>query len=400
MAAVTPQLTLELDKDEYKTGETAVLQVTENFQAPKRTVTVNKLADADWALQSDDGDTLVYTVVVPEEAAGDTHNVAVHLERTWDKATADADIDLVVASAPTGGGVPGQVVGKTIIGMSTDDYAKRMAELDRPVGADHFFVSSWNPDSFIQRAKAADAKGQFPYGNMKVGDWGDFGSSAWDAKVTGFANQLAAFGKPVRVTFHHEPGFKSPTGAGEGGTAVEWVNMAIRQYPRIKAIAPNVVTGPVINGFILDPRTEREGFTFAELNSLFTDKFFESIDAFGGDYYDGSDTRAKAESGVGRAVLKIANADKWLRSRGVVGEVVADVGEYNFIMPQHADDLTKFFTEHTDLWWMALNFNSDDNNRDGIPTIGGGWNLSHGYNSQWDRRDAFRRQLDHALIHP
>lgn len=308
----------------------------------------------------------------------------------------------IIDSFPKDTLVPGQVKDKCIIGMSTDNFDARMTELGRPIGADHFFVSSWSVVGFMQKVYEAEEHGLFPYGNMKVvsNDWKRFGSSAADAEVEALAEALAEFGKPVRVTFHHEPGFKTPTTNGEGGTPQDWVKMAIRQYPRLKNLAPNVVTGPVINGFICDPNIAGQGWSDDELNSLFTDEFFDAIDAFGGDYYDGSTSRSAADSGKGRAVLKIARADAWLRSRGLVGKIVADVGEFNFIKPVHCDELTDFFATHADLWWMALNFNSDLNNRANIPTIGGLWNLSHGYDTQWDRRDAFRRMLDHPLIHP
>jgi len=297
--------------------------------------------------------------------------------------------------------IPGRVPGKVIIGMSSDNFDTRMAELGRPIGADHFFVSSWNPNQFIAKAEEAHDHGLLPYGNMKVSgnNWARFASSAADAEVAAFGEQLADLGYPVRVTFHHEPGFQTPTGSGEGGTARDWVNMAIRQYPRLKAIAPNVITGHVINGWLAGPE-DTGGWTYAELNQLYTDEFFAAVDAFGGDYYDGSTTRAKADAGKGSAVRKVERCDAWLRSRGLAGEIVADIGEYNFIKPEHSDQMTAFLTSHADMWWCALNFNSDQNNRPNIPTIGAAWNLSHGYDSQWDRRDAFRRMLDHPQIHP
>lgn len=312
------------------------------------------------------------------------------------RATASCDVDVLPATA---GLLPGQVAGKVIVGMSTDDYSARVNELSRQVGADHFFVSAWNPDEFMRKAEDARAKGLFPYGNMKTGPWADYASGAKDAVVASFAARLAAFGDPVRVTLHHEPGFKgkgTDPYSGEQGTAQQWVAMGARCYPRIKAVAPNAVTGGVINGFIMDPRTAGQGLTNTQLDAIFTDAYLGAIDAFGGDYYDGA--KSRAETGPGAAWLKVQRCDQWLAYRGFTGR--ADIGEFNFIRPQDADSMTAFLTAHVDRWWMALNFNSDNNNRDNIPTIGERWNLSHGYDTSTDRRDAFRRMLDHPLTHP
>lgn len=393
--AVDPVLSGDVVTETPKVGQELEINLFENVPKPEMVLWygVSDSQGNDWARKSLTSEGAVYatTPTMPGELI-----ITCTLMRQWDSKSAPplklhATIEKVVE--PSGDLLPGQQRGKIIVGMSTDDYQSRVRETG-PIGADHFFMGSWDPQGFLKRCKESDARGLFPYGNMKTGDWGSFGSSSGDAKVEELGRLLADWGKPCRVTFHHEPGFKSPDGDGEGGTAREWVDMAIRQYPRLKNLAPQAITGPVINGFILDPRTAGSGWTDAELDKLFTDQFFESIDAFGGDYYDGATSPTNGQP----VSFKLERANSWLTRRWPHGR--ADIGETSFIKPEDMGALWNVVSAWPERWWCILAFNSDSNNRPGIPTQGGGWNFTHDYRSTDDRLNAFKKVLADPISFP
>jgi hypothetical protein len=300
--------------------------------------------------------------------------------------------DQVVVSDPVLSGLPGQVAGKVIVGLATDTYSTRLAELGRPIGADHFFVSSWSVSSFVSGCDTAHGRGCLPFGNMKVGDWGDAAAGSMDAAATQLGQAVAALGYPVRLTFHHEPGNSTPGGTGDNGTGFEWRDMLIRLLPRVKAEAPNAIVGPVDNGYKWSAMGQ--GWTDSELNQIYTDQLLAVCDVLGADYYDGATTRTNGET----AAVKVQRADSWADRRGWARPM--DIGEWNFVRPVDCDSMTSTLTARPDRWWLSCCFDSDNNNRASIPTIGGGWNFSHGFDTQWDRRDAFRRTVDHALTSP
>lgn len=291
--------------------------------------------------------------------------------------------------------LPGQVAGKVICGLCTDNYATRVAELGRTPGADHFFVGpDWDENEFVAKAGDAHSRGCLPYGNMKVGPltWGQMATSQGDARVAALASRIAALGYPVRVALHHEPGNNTPTGSGDNGTGVEWRDMLIRQLPRIKAIAPNAIVGPVDNGFKWSANSQ--GWTDAQLAQIYTDALLSVCDVLGADYYDGATTRTNGEP----AVVKVQRADAWASRIG--WDKPMDIGEWNFVRPADCDSMTAFLTAHADRWWCANAFDSDTGNRSGIPTIGAKWGFDHGYDTTWDRRDAARRMFDNPLVYP
>jgi hypothetical protein len=310
-------------------------------------------------------------------------------------------------STPSTGGppretVPGQIPGQVIWGMATDNYAARVAETG-PVGAEHNFVGTWSPSTALQKIEAIHDDGLLPYMGMKVhgGDgglalgpnlWQQVANGALDASCTQFAQDLAALNYPIRLGFHHEPAGNKDGSGAEGGTLTQWVNMQLRLFRIIKPIAPNVVLGPIDNGFKWS--SGAQGFSDAQLNAYYTEEFLAEMMVHGADYYDGATTRTNGE----RAAIKAANAAAWMDRRNFSKPM--DSGEWQFVRPSDCAAMWSLVSADPDRWWLMIAFNSDTNNRANIPTIGAGWNFTHGYDTANDRLNAFRSVLADPVSYP
>lgn len=392
--AVTPVLNGQVDTDEPVVGEELAITLTENVpgETIKLEYGVSDNQGNEWVRTRLDANGATYTTVPATQ--GELIIVST-LMRTYDQKPAEPLTLRTTVTPMSGGGagIPGQVAGKVLVGMSTDDYTTRVRETG-PIGSDHFFVGSWSPSDFISKVKEAKARGLYAFGNMKTGDWAKAASGSLDSSLDGLIKSLNELNYPCHICFHHEPGFKTPNGAGEGGTGFDWRAMNMRLLKRVKDGSDIIAAGVVDNGYKFSPKTSGQGWTDSELDQLYTDEFLDTMDSLGADYYDGATSKTNGEP----AALKVARADAWMERRGWPGGMA--IGEFSFVRPVDATALFAVCKRTPERWWAILAFNSDNNNRAGIPTKGAGWNFTHDFEQSGDRLAAFKSILADPLSHP
>jgi hypothetical protein len=297
----------------------------------------------------------------------------------------------------TQGLVPGQIQGRVIMGMATDNYAARVAEVGKN-GADHSFVGSWNVSGMISDIQTARSRGVFPLVSMKVNPntWGEVANGALDSEATNLANQIKNLGYPCRISFHHEPaGNGGASSSGDNGTLGQWRDMLIRLFGIIGPIATNAVLGPIDNGYKWSAKAQ--GWTDAELATVYTPQLLAVCDTLGSDCYDGSSQSTPQVWGENAAV-KAGRMLAWANRIGWTGPL--DIGEWNFIRPQDATAMWNVFSANPDRWWLATVFNSDNNNRADIPDPPGHWNFTHDYASPNDRLNAYKAAVNDPIAYP
>lgn len=160
--------------------------------------------------------------------------------------------------------------------------------------------------------------------------WAQIASGAADSDIKKIAANLKAMDKPLFMTIHHEPGKVAlgPT-KGESGTAAEFAAMQSHVCDLIKAGAPKVAYGVIMNGWM-----------WGNLNSHFTDAQMEvwlpkalraKLDVIGADDY--------TEQGGETGIVKTKNRVAWAKRVGSVKAL--GIGETN---GYKASDLTDVFS--------------------------------------------------------
>jgi hypothetical protein len=295
--------------------------------------------------------------------------------------------------------VAGQITNphRVIMGMATDNYAARVAEVGKN-GADHSFVGSWNVAGMISDIQTAHSRGVFPLVSMKVNPntWAEVANGALDSGAANLANQINNLGYPCRISFHHEPaGSGGASSAGDNGTLGEWRDMLIRLFGIIKPIASNAVLGPIDNGYKWSAKAQ--GWSDAELATVYTPALLNVCDTLGSDCYDGSKQSTPQVWGE-PAYVKAQRMLAWAVRIGWDGPL--DIGEWNFIRPQDATAMWNVFSANPERWWLATVFNSDNNNRADIPNPPGHWNFTHDYATANDRLNAYKAAVNDPIAYP
>lgn len=296
---------------------------------------------------------------------------------------------------PVSTGIPGQVAGKSIQGLATDTYATRVAETG-PIGADRSYAGTWGVTGLMNLIKTAHSRGVLPYCSSKTNPstWAQAAAGALDADATAIGNQIAALGYPVRLTFHHEPsGSGGATGAGDNGTLGDWRDMMIRLFGIIKPLAPNAALGPCDNGYKWS--NGGQGWSDSQLATVYTDELLSLCHSLGADMYTPSTTSPPTGE---TAAVRFQNMTDWANRIGWTGGL--DCGEWQFVTPGEATQAWNVMKANVDQWWLACAFDSDTNNRAGIPTIGAGWNFTHDYQTANDRLNAYKAILADPLSSP
>lgn len=303
-----------------------------------------------------------------------------------------------------GGGVttvPGQIAGRVIMGMATDNYTARVSEVGK-IGADHAFVGSWDPAQMVQQIQTAHGRGVFPLVSMKVsgssgGTWAQVASGRLDSSCTSLANSLKNLGYPMRISFHHEPsGNGGASSSGDNGTLGEWRDMLIRLFNIIRPIAPNVVVGPIDNGYKWSAKGQ--GWSDAELATVYTPALLNACMTLGADCYEGSKVVNNTTQWGENAATKASRMLAWAVRIGWNGPL--DIGEWNFVRPADCTAMWNVLSANPERWWLATVFNSDNNNRDDIPNPPGHWNFTHDYATSKDRLNAYKAAVNDPVAYP
>jgi hypothetical protein len=268
-----------------------------------------------------------------------------------------------------------------LMGMSTDDWATRVAETG-PVAAHRIFQSTWNIPSLIAKIEEDHDRGVTPYWSIKFNStWAAAASGTDDQRFRDLGNALAALPYPTFGSFHHEP---RGDGVSTPAQLAPWAAANVRAMNIAGPLAgTRHMLGTTDNGF---PWSSKWGkLTDAELATYYTPALLAATDFLGGDFYDGATNTNVGEP----AAVKMANFEAWA-ARVAPGKPLA-VGEWNAVLAEDID--AAWDALRVGPWAVACLFNSAENNRTDLPTsLGGSWVL------RGDRLAAFRAVLDQASI--
>jgi hypothetical protein len=268
-----------------------------------------------------------------------------------------------------------------LMGMSTDDWATRVAETG-PVAAHRIFQSTWNIPSLIAKIEEDHDRGVTPYWSIKFNStWAAAASGTDDQRFRDLGNALAALPYPTFGSFHHEP---RGDGVSTPAQLAPWAAANVRAMNIAGPLAgTRHMLGTTDNGF---PWSSKWGkLTDTELATYYTPALLAATDFLGGDFYDGATNTNVGEP----AAVKMANFEAWA-GRVAPGKPLA-VGEWNAVLAEDID--AAWDALRVGPWAIACLFNSAENNRTDLPTsLGGSWVL------RGDRLAAFRAVLDQASI--
>lgn len=221
-----------------------------------------------------------------------------------------------------------------LIGMSAPAnlWASRKAAVEQGGGklqARRVFLQGLT--SSLALVEAAHAEGLLPIVSFKPGPWGDVAAGKSDAALKALSQRLAALGKPVVVTLHHEPDTKStPPDVGEGGTASEFAAMYARAIPLLKA-APNVQVWVIMNGWWWDG--SRGALTDDQIAAWLPPAVRSLLDGVASDDYSPA-------GGGNPAVNKTRNRAEWAKRMGDVKAL--GIGETNAYTAAELADVFAF----------------------------------------------------------
>lgn len=268
-----------------------------------------------------------------------------------------------------------------LMGMSTDDWAARVAETG-PVAAHRIFQSTWNVPSLIAKIEADHANGVTPYWSIKFNTtWAAAANGTDDQRFRDLGNALAALPYPTFGSFHHEP---RGDGIDTPAELVPWAEANVRAMSIVGPLAgTRHMLGTTDNGFPWSSRWG--GLTDSQLAIYYTPALLAAADFLGGDFYDGTTDTNPGEP----AAVKMTNFEAWSERVGFDGGLT--VGEWQAV--EAADIYAAWDVLRVGPWAIACIFNSAANNRPDLPSsLGGSWVL------RGDRLAAFRDVLDQADI--
>lgn len=269
-----------------------------------------------------------------------------------------------------------------LMGMSTDDWAARVAETG-PVEAHRVFVPTFSVTSIINKIKEDHARGVTPYWSTKFpGTWAQAASGVNDAAFKTLGVELGKLDYVTYGCFHHEPRDKVVKTPQQ---LIPWSQANARVIPLVRAGAgPKHKLGTTDNGFPWGVKDAGSALTDAELAVYYTSALLNVCDFLGGDFYDGA-----TDTNIGEpAAVKMAKFEEWAKRIGFKGSLA--VGEWNAVKAEDIFSAWSVLKEGP--WAIACLFNSAENNRTNLPTsLGGSWVL------RGDRLAAFRAVLAEAM---
>jgi hypothetical protein len=256
---------------------------------------------------------------------------------------------------------PPPVTPLKVIGMSAPaaEWSARIAEVGpNGITARRIFCDLAKGATHQQTStEQAIADGMMPVLSYKVG--GNItGALAgqYDTVARQVAARLESYGKPVAVTFWHEP--------NPDITGAQFCALHERYLPIFQSA--NVKVGPIWNGWLLDNQVN----TFSAYSS---EDLLEAWDFAGVDIYAVGEKGQPNTWGAGpaRGLPKLVD---WLADRGHPDKPIL-IGEYNGWTAEHIAEMGDALLT-TPQVWAALTFNSDNGAK--------GWVLSG------DRLEAFK----------
>lgn len=159
-------------------------------------------------------------------------------------------------------------------------------------------------DSLYNTVRDDLAQNRLPWVSTKTPPWNDVGAGMYDAEIDQLLTELNSYGKPIWLTFHHEP-------EGGGGTnspddpsgAAGWLSMQQRVRQRMNALATtNITFVAVLMSYTWDPASGRNP------NDWWAPNIW---DVFAVDHYRDN------ESGNMFTSVALSNFDSWATARNI-----------------------------------------------------------------------------------
>lgn len=161
-----------------------------------------------------------------------------------------------------------KATGKAYWGAGIDGNGDPIVRHERPSGkslsirrtfwqwSDHDAVPN---DSIFTTVKADHAANRLPFVSTKTPPWQEVANGQHDARIDQLLRQLDSYGKPVWLSFHHEPeggsGVNSPD---DPGGAAAWRGMQSKVRERMNALGTkNIAFMPVLMAYTWLPGSGR-----------------------------------------------------------------------------------------------------------------------------------------------
>lgn len=209
---------------------------------------------------------------------------------------------------------PGHKPGKIYLGVSVDGPLSTTLSRTGPVGLQRTYYKWGDATRETNNIKADHAAGRMPWISFKppfttAGGWAAVASGRYDADIRARARRYAGYGKPVIVTFNHEPH------NDRTGTPADWARAWVRIHDVMKneTSLKNVISVPIIGDWVFNPVNKKD-----DPKDYLTQAVLSRMHFLGVDLYQN-------QSGDDYSV-RLGRTLSWLNSQGHSDKMVG-VGE-------------------------------------------------------------------------
>lgn len=154
---------------------------------------------------------------------------------------------------------PGHKPGKIYLGLSVDGSLSTTLSRTGPVGLQRTYYKWSDGTRETSNIRADHAAGRLPWISFKPpstspGGWAAVASGRYDADIRTRARRYASYGKPVIVTFNHEPH------NDRTGTPADWARAWTRIHDVMKSETnlQNVISVPIIGDWVFNPVNKKD----------------------------------------------------------------------------------------------------------------------------------------------
>jgi hypothetical protein len=266
------------------------------------------------------------------------------------------------ASAP-GAQWPGQIPGKFYLGMSCGTLcSSKEAQLGQRYGVHRQYTNWGNWKGVAKDIQQDNAAGRLPWISIKGPSGGPTGwqavaSGSYDDQIKELAAVLKANdGRPVLITFHHEP--------SNDGTEAEgalWAGAYVRFHDVLKAegALANVADPPILGDWLFNPANRTQ-----DPDNWVTDAVLKRAPFLGIDLYENSSGETFAD--------RLPRILDWMADRGYpdkmigIGESGSTDSSYPVSAVDWLNESLDWVAAHTDKVGVVSYFNSTNNSRSGV----------------------------------
>ena len=148
------------------------------------------------------------------------------------------------------------VSGKAFFGTSGNNVGAHEAAAGKSVAIYRKFNQWDTASSAVSTINSNYAANRLVWISFKTPDWSDVANGIYDTTLDSMLRTLDSAGKPVWVTFWHEP--ENDENTAGAGTATEWVNMQRHIRARMKSLGTkNIAFAPIYQSSKIDRKSTR-----------------------------------------------------------------------------------------------------------------------------------------------